>query len=175
MKLAKSPIPYPHGVRWGAKQRLRSVLPSSRFYKSRISRSASSYRPPSFTAFPTHRNSKFTTYHNTHGIYGMSKIPSRTATVSLDPTLVDHSARQDDGKVVVAADRAPTPPYQLSIEQVASQYEADTEGGLTDSQATERLQRYGLNELQGGEGVSWVRVLVSQIGLLLRRVLVAAH
>ena len=45
MKLSKSPIPYPRGVRWGAKQRLRSVFPSSKFYKSRISRSASSYRP----------------------------------------------------------------------------------------------------------------------------------
>ena len=69
MKLAKSPIPYPRGVRWGAKQRLRSVLPSSRFYKSRISRSASSYRPPFLlTAFRTHRHSKSIAYLNTRHI-----------------------------------------------------------------------------------------------------------
>ncbi len=94
----------------------------------------------------------------------MAKIPTRAVTVSLDPTLVDHTGHQDNGKV----DQGPTPPYQLTIEQVAVQYEADTEAGLTDAQAAERLQRYGSNELQGGEGVSWVRVLVSQIGRFAR-------
>ncbi|KAI1792005.1 Na(+)/Li(+)-exporting P-type ATPase [Ganoderma leucocontextum] len=91
----------------------------------------------------------------------MAKIPSRIATVSLDPTLVNHPRHRDSAET--PTDHGPTPPYQLTIEQVAAQYEADTEAGLTDAQAAERLQRYGPNELQGGEGVSWVRVLVSQI------------
>ena len=94
----------------------------------------------------------------------MSKIPSRTVTVSFDPTIVERSKLRDDAKVAV--DDGSAPPYQLAIKQIVTQYEADTEAGLTDAQAAERLQRYGPNELQDGEGVSWVRVLVSQIGMV---------
>ncbi|PIL31051.1 hypothetical protein GSI_05747 [Ganoderma sinense ZZ0214-1] len=65
----------------------------------------------------------------------MSTIPSRTVTVSLDPILVEQSRSQDDEKVTT--DQAATPPYQLSIDQVVAQYEADTEAGLTD--AAERV------------------------------------
>ena len=94
----------------------------------------------------------------------MSKIPSRTVTVSFDPTIVDRSKLRDGAKIAVDDD--PTPPYQLAIGQIVTQHEADTEAGLTDAQAAEHLQRCGPNELQDGEGMSWVRVLVSQIGMV---------
>ena len=41
-----------------------------------------------------------------------------------------------------------------------------TASQCASQEAAERLQRYGPNELQDGEGVSWVRVLVSQIGMV---------
>ena len=90
----------------------------------------------------------------------MPVLPPRTATVSTDPTLVNHLSSKPEAPV----DAGPTPPYQLTVEQVATEYEVDREAGLTDSQAQERLQRYGPNELEGGDGVSWVRVLLAQVG-----------
>jgi Na+-exporting ATPase len=56
------------------------------------------------------------------------------------------------------------PAHTFSSADFARLMDVDVESGLSDAQAQERLQRYGANELEGGEGVSWVSVLVSQIG-----------
>jgi hypothetical protein len=54
--------------------------------------------------------------------------------------------------------------HTFSSDDFARLMDVDIESGLSNAQAQERLQRYGANELEGGEGVSWVSVLVSQIG-----------
>ena len=94
----------------------------------------------------------------------MPNIPPRTATLSTDPTLVNHAGRIGEKAEASEGGPLPLPPYQQTAEQVATELEVDVGAGLTDEQALERLQRYGPNELEGGDGVSWVRVLVSQIG-----------
>ncbi len=96
----------------------------------------------------------------------MPGLPPRTATVSADPTLVNHLGHLQT-ETDSATDAGFRPPYQLTADQVATEYEVDPQVGLTDSQAQERLQRYGPNELEGGEGVSWVRVLLAQVGTYL--------
>ena len=93
----------------------------------------------------------------------MPNIPPRSATLSQDRTLVNHPGHLAD-KSDSLLQEGPPPPYRLTADQVAAEYEVDIAAGLTDAQAQERLQRYGSNELEGGDGVSWLRVLVGQIG-----------
>lgn len=93
----------------------------------------------------------------------MPNIPPRSATLSTERTLVNHPGHLTE-KGATTQDDGPGHPYQLTADQVATQYEVDITAGLTNDRAQERLQRYGPNELEGGDGVSWVRVLISQIG-----------
>ncbi|KAH9930427.1 sodium transport ATPase [Epithele typhae] len=105
----------------------------------------------------------------------MPEIPPRAITVSADPTLVDSSGNISHRKGNDnSSDTGAPPPYQLSAQQVASELEVDIESGLEDAHAQERLQRYGTNELAGGDGVSWVRVLVSQIVNAIMLVMIAS-
>lgn len=60
-------------------------------------------------------------------------------------------------------DSAP-PAYSLSPKDVATRFEVDVDCGLSEEQVQDRKARYGPNQLEGAEGVSWVRVLVGQIG-----------
>lgn len=53
--------------------------------------------------------------------------------------------------------------YLLSPDQVLSELVTDLDTGLSESAAKERLSDVGLNELQGGGGVSVVRILMGQI------------
>lgn len=55
------------------------------------------------------------------------------------------------------------PAYLLTAEETARELTTDPDNGLTEQAASERLQQYGLNELQGGGGVSVVRILMGQI------------
>src|SRR5690606_1612480 len=57
------------------------------------------------------------------------------------------------------------PPYKLSPEQVAQELETNLETGLTDVQAKHKLDKYGPNKLDGGEGVAVWEVLFKQVCL----------
>lgn len=89
----------------------------------------------------------------------MSNLPPRTTTISSATTAI---ASQPPGKGEQGESN--NVPYLLSADEVLANYEVDASSGLSTNQATERKQRYGPNELEGGDGVSWIRVLVGQIG-----------
>ena len=65
----------------------------------------------------------------------MPDIPPRSATYSTERTLI---SQHTGDKSTSSQDSGPTPPYQLTAEQVATEYEADTTAGLTKAQAEER-------------------------------------
>lgn len=87
----------------------------------------------------------------------MTGSPPRTATQSTDATLTESRK--------MSAPSKEKPAYRASPDELARRYEVELIEGLSDAQAQDRVSRYGSNELEGGEGVSWVRVLVAQIGL----------
>lgn len=55
------------------------------------------------------------------------------------------------------------PPYQLSAEQIADEFGVNVETGLPPIEAGQRLEKYGNNQLDGGEGVPIWKVLVKQV------------
>lgn len=69
----------------------------------------------------------------------------------------------------------PEVPYHtFPIEQVAEQLSTNTLEGLTTREANERLKQYGPNELQGGGGVKWYKVLWRQVANTLVFILLVA-
>lgn len=58
---------------------------------------------------------------------------------------------------------AKSAPWTLSIEQCAKAFETNTVSGLTNDVAAQRLEVYGKNELDQGEGVSAVKVIIRQV------------
>ena len=57
----------------------------------------------------------------------------------------------------------PRPAHALSFEIVIIETEANSENGLTDAEASTRLELYGRNELADGNGVSIIKILVRQV------------
>lgn len=55
------------------------------------------------------------------------------------------------------------PPHALSYQDVTTELGADSNDGLTDSEARSRLEQYGRNELDDGPGVQPFKILVRQI------------
>jgi len=55
------------------------------------------------------------------------------------------------------------PAHSLSIEEVLRQLFTRKEDGLTGDEADKRLQTYGPNKLDEGEGVSIAKILLRQI------------
>lgn len=55
------------------------------------------------------------------------------------------------------------PAHTLSPEDACRELSVDPEEGLFSNEAKARLEKYGLNELQGGEGVSMVKIVIRQI------------
>lgn len=55
------------------------------------------------------------------------------------------------------------PPHTLSPQDACRELSVDPEEGLTSTDAKARLDKYGHNELQGGEGVSMVKIVIRQI------------
>lgn len=53
--------------------------------------------------------------------------------------------------------------YLLDADQVVRELKTDPDSGLSEDVAKTRLAEAGLNELQGGGGVSVVRILMGQI------------
>lgn len=55
------------------------------------------------------------------------------------------------------------PAHALRYEDVLRELAVDPDQGLTVGEAKRRLQHYGPNELEGGEGVSIVKIVIRQI------------
>jgi len=58
-----------------------------------------------------------------------------------------------------------SPPYKLTAEQVAQELETNLETGLSINAAKQKLEQYGPNKLDGGEGVAVWEVLFKQLSL----------
>lgn len=54
-------------------------------------------------------------------------------------------------------------PWTLSISQTCQAFHTDINNGLNDAEVTKRLDEYGLNQLDQGEGVSIIKVIISQV------------
>lgn len=54
-------------------------------------------------------------------------------------------------------------PHELSYEELAKEIGADTADGLSAQEASARLAKYGKNELDGGQGVSPIKILLRQV------------
>jgi P-type Na+/K+ transporter len=54
-------------------------------------------------------------------------------------------------------------PFLLSVEDVAQQLGTNIETGLSARQVAERRKEFPPNELEGGSGVSWYKILIKQI------------
>lgn len=55
------------------------------------------------------------------------------------------------------------PAHALSYEDVLRELAVNSEEGLTNAEVKQRLSKYGSNELEGGEGVSMVKIVIRQI------------
>ncbi|KAI1315931.1 Na+ ATPase [Mortierella claussenii] len=66
------------------------------------------------------------------------------------------------------------PFHTLTVDQVAEHYSTNIHEGLSSQEATERLKKYGSNELQGNGGVKWYKVLWRQVANTLVLILLIA-
>ncbi|PKY06759.1 sodium transport ATPase 5 [Aspergillus campestris IBT 28561] len=66
------------------------------------------------------------------------------------------------------------PAHTLSPEDACRELSVDPEEGLFSTEAKTRLEKYGHNELQGGEGVSMVKIVIRQIANAMMLVLIIA-
>lgn len=53
-------------------------------------------------------------------------------------------------------------PFIPTLQDVLEYFKADAEGGLNKSDVEDRLTKFGLNELSGGEQASSLKILVKQ-------------
>ncbi|KKK16347.1 hypothetical protein ARAM_007084, partial [Aspergillus rambellii] len=66
------------------------------------------------------------------------------------------------------------PAHTLPYEAILQELRANSEEGLTAAEAKKRLELYGPNELQGGEGVSIIKIVIRQIANAMMLVLIIA-
>lgn len=55
------------------------------------------------------------------------------------------------------------PAHTLTSEAILDELKVNAEEGLTAEEAKKRLDLYGRNELEGGEGVSLAKIVIRQI------------
>ena len=69
------------------------------------------------------------------------------------------------GKGKVETDTAilSRPAHALSSEAVSDEIGADTENGLSPTEAQSRLEKFGRNELDDGPGVQPLKILIRQV------------
>ncbi|KAL4818340.1 hypothetical protein BDW67DRAFT_190024 [Aspergillus spinulosporus] len=66
------------------------------------------------------------------------------------------------------------PAHTLSPDEVLRELKVNSEEGLTAAEAKKRLELYGPNELEGGEGVSLAKIVIRQIANAMMLVLIIA-
>ncbi|KAL4954026.1 hypothetical protein BDW69DRAFT_194370 [Aspergillus filifer] len=66
------------------------------------------------------------------------------------------------------------PAHALSYEDILNELKVNLEEGLSNAQAKKRLELYGPNELEGGEGVSLAKIVIRQIANAMMLVLIIA-
>lgn len=66
-------------------------------------------------------------------------------------------------KAVDASQPLSLPAHSLLYEDVLRELSVDSDEGLTTAEAKKRLEQYGPNELEGGESVSMVKIVIRQI------------
>ncbi|KAL4883995.1 hypothetical protein BJY04DRAFT_20401 [Aspergillus karnatakaensis] len=66
------------------------------------------------------------------------------------------------------------PAHSLKYEDILNELKVDAEEGLTTAEAKKRLDLYGPNELEGGEGVSLAKIVIRQIANAMMLVLIIA-
>jgi Na+-exporting ATPase len=64
--------------------------------------------------------------------------------------------------------------HALETQDLVQQLEADTENGLTKSEAAKRVEQYGRNELDDGPGVQPLEILIRQVANAMMLVLILA-
>lgn len=79
--------------------------------------------------------------------------------LELTPTVTSHGKLQPrDGSFGLSQAA-----YLLTAEEVVRELTTDPDNGLSVQEANNRLQQFGLNELDAGGGVSVLRILMGQI------------
>ncbi|KAJ5919092.1 hypothetical protein N7466_010035 [Penicillium verhagenii] len=66
------------------------------------------------------------------------------------------------------------PPHHLTFEDVINELGTNSEDGLTTVEAKNRLEKYGENMLEGGEGVSFAKIIIRQIANAMMLILIIA-
>ncbi|KAL4794409.1 hypothetical protein BDV19DRAFT_390249 [Aspergillus venezuelensis] len=66
------------------------------------------------------------------------------------------------------------PAHALSYEDILNELKVNSEEGLSGAEAKKRLELYGPNELEGGEGVSLAKIVIRQIANAMMLVLIIA-
>ncbi|KAJ6021180.1 hypothetical protein N7540_006684 [Penicillium herquei] len=66
------------------------------------------------------------------------------------------------------------PPHYLTYEDVINQLGTNPDDGLTSNEAKERLEKYGENMLEGGEGVSFAKIIIRQVANAMMLILIIA-
>ncbi|KAJ5737089.1 uncharacterized protein N7483_002214 [Penicillium malachiteum] len=66
------------------------------------------------------------------------------------------------------------PPHYLTFEDVIDQLGTNSDDGLTSNEAKQRLEKYGENMLEGGEGVSFAKIIIRQVANAMMLILIIA-
>lgn len=56
-----------------------------------------------------------------------------------------------------------SPPHNLTFEDVINELGTNSDDGLTTENVKQRLEKYGQNMLEGGESVSFAKIIIRQI------------
>lgn len=71
--------------------------------------------------------------------------------------------KDDPGAFGSGAAPLSCPAHSLPYDDVLNELETKIDDGLTSGEATSRLEKYGPNKLDEGEGVSMIKILVRQV------------
>ncbi|KAJ5611927.1 hypothetical protein N7528_009032 [Penicillium herquei] len=66
------------------------------------------------------------------------------------------------------------PPHYLTFEDVINELGTNSDDGLTSTEAKQRLEKYGENMIEGGEGVSFAKIIIRQVANAMMLILIIA-
>ncbi|KAJ5722238.1 hypothetical protein N7488_000273 [Penicillium malachiteum] len=66
------------------------------------------------------------------------------------------------------------PPHYLTFEDVINELGTNSDDGLTSNEAKQRLEKYGENMIEGGEGVSFAKIVIRQVANAMVLILIIA-